>query len=129
MKFNHKIGKILDVVLDYIGVQTEQDRFNLVYKGRELSKETTIKQLVDAHGLSQKNITSFKKYCGDPDKLNHFLNYIETKIFNLADFEFQYNFFVTPFLIYYPKNIVYQNPISATNIYLFNLQIKNLQKT
>lgn len=76
-----------------------------------------------------KNIASFKKYCGDPDKLNHFLNYTETKILNLADFEFQYNFFVTPFLIFYPKNVVYKNPISTTSIYLFNLQIKNLQET
>jgi len=74
-----------------------------------------------------KNITSFKKYCGDPDKLNHFLNYDKTEILNLADFEFQYNFFVTPFLIYYPKNIIYQNPISATSIYLFELQIKTIK--
>ncbi|TXT64257.1 MAG: hypothetical protein BAJALOKI1v1_590017 [Promethearchaeota archaeon] len=56
VKYNHKVGKLLEITAEFLGYQSSQDRsFALVYKGQELKDEFTINDLILKYGLKNED--------------------------------------------------------------------------
>lgn len=55
--------------------------------------------------IYNKSISVFEPYSGNKNLLNHFLEYNGLDILDVSQFRIRKNYFITPYLIYYPQNI------------------------
>jgi len=72
------------------------------------------------------NITIFEKYCRNESDLKHFLNYHKKETLNIDKFEIRKNYFITPYMLFYPQDSDLVHKIEKLSVSLFEHRIENI---
>ena len=88
-----------------------------------------MKNIVKAIKKFDKNLVYFSNYCGNKNTLTHFLNYSNEEILIINNYEIKKNYFITPYLNFYPEGLITKHAIESLSVYLFENRLKFLLKT
>ena len=115
-----KNNKILVFIESKIIPQKKIDPTNYQYFGQ------IMRSIGEKIQKFNKNIKIFEQYCGDLTLLDHFFEYYDKEIIDINSFSIRKNFFITPYLIFYPQYLKTDYKIETLSPYLLEKRLKLL---